>query len=225
MLLIGVLSGSHAQNVFMRVKNLMQEGNYKAADRLLDSCQKKRHFPDSTLYYRSMLQSREGKVKQSKRTWRELSEEYPGFGELHFLRGVIAFNETAYGRSIDEFTRAIEINPQHYKAIYNRALAYGMMDEYLFAIEDLGRLLAINPSDANIFYARAYWYEYTGNYTEAAKDYTECLKLDARNFDGYLGLAFSYRQLGEKEKACDAIERAIGAGSQIAGELKETYCD
>lgn len=223
MIILG--TAARGQQPFQRVKALMHRNEYKAADKLLDSCARKDHFHDSVLFYRAQLQLRTGNLKDAKKHWRELAKKHAGFGELNFLRGLIAFRETAYARSIDDFSRAIDNNPQHYRAIYNRSLAYGMMDEYLYAIEDLGRLIALNSSDANVFYARAYWYEFTGNYTGSVNDYNQCLQLDPKIFDAYLGLAFSYRQLNEKEKACETINEAIAAGSQVAAELKGTYCD
>lgn len=171
-----------------------------------------------------MLQARMGDIRQAKKTLYTLQKNFPSFGELDYLRGLISFRESNYGKSIDEFTKAITLNQQHYRAIYNRSLAYGMLDEYLFAIEDLGRLIAINPGDAKIYYARAYWYEFTGNYTEAANDYQNAIKLDPGNYDAYLGLAFSYRQLGDKERSCETISKAIDAGSQAAAEFRGSYC-
>ena len=223
--LMTIIVAAAAQQPFSRSRTAFLNDQQRAAEKILDSCEKRGYYTDSVHFYRAMNYARSGELKKAKKTVKALAKQYPAFGELDYLKGILSYNETNYARSIDEFSRSIEKNPTHYRAIYNRSLAYGMMDEYLFAIEDLGRLIALNPADGKIYYSRAYWYEYTGNYTEAAKDYSEAIKLDPRNFDAYLGLAFSYRQLGEKDRSCDVMTQAINAGSQIAAELRAAYCE
>ena len=44
------------------------------------------------------------------------------------------------------------------------------------------------------------------------------------NFEAYFGLAYLFNISNEKDKACDVINKAILMGSQIATELKDSFC-
>jgi Tfp pilus assembly protein PilF len=74
------------------------------------------------------------------------------------------------------------------------------------------------------YYSRAYWNEFSNKYEEAKADYEKSLQLDPKNYDAYFGIAYIFKNQKEYGKACETINRAIQAGSQIAVELKENFC-
>lgn len=216
--------GAQSQNPFLRVRSELDNNEFVQTKRILDSCFSTNFQRDSALYYKGMMQLRNGKLKDAKKTSAALKKEFPSFNERYFLEGIIFFTEENYGKCIDAFNSLIKSNPSHVKAIYNRSVAFGMLEEYLSAIEDLGTVISLKPQHANAYYSRAYWYEYTGNYAEALKDYEMSIQLDPKNFDAYYGMAFIYQNNREPSKACETIQRAVAAGSQIAEDLKENYC-
>src|SRR5690606_18866806 len=130
-----------SQNPFERCNNLLLHEEFRKAARVLDSCDRKGHFPDSVQHYRIISELLQKNTAKAKKEWKRLKHRFPAYERLDYLRGLIAFSETNYARSIDEFSKSIRKNPTDRKAIYNRSLAYGMMDEYLAAIEDLSALL------------------------------------------------------------------------------------
>ena len=214
----------YSQAVYVNLKKNMSDGNFNRCLTLSDSCFDKNYYPDSSLYYKAMVYLKMDKVKQAKKTCSALYKTYPAFTELHFLNGLICFSEENYGKSIDEFNLAVKDNPKNIKAIFNRSIAFGLLEEYLSAIEDLGACIELDPGYAQAYYSRAYWYEYTGNYAAAAKDYEAAIRLDPKNYDAYLGLAYVYQNQNETAKACQVISRAIEEGSLTAAELREIFC-
>jgi hypothetical protein len=50
------------------------------------------------------------------------------------------------------------------------------------------------------------------------------IRKNSRLFDAYFGIANCYRLQKNNDKACEAIDRAEAAGSQVAGDLRQTYC-
>lgn len=160
----------------------------------------------------------------AKKRSKELAKKYSDFKEVHYLNGLLLFSEENYAKSVTEFNLALQANPSNVKVLYNRSVAFGLMDEYLSAIEDLDACIKLKPDYVLAYYSRAYWYEFTGNYSEAAKDYESTIKLDPHNYDAYFGMAYSCQNLGENTKACEVLNDAVKEGSQIAMELKEIFC-
>lgn len=210
-----------AQSPFARVRLAIQDHSSVV---LLDSCIASGYCSDSSLYYRALIHLKKGEYKQAERSAGKLSKIYPNFQEVHYLFGILFFARENYGRSVTEFNLALAANPRNARALYNRSVSYGMLEEYLSAIEDLDACVQINPSYTQAWYSRAYWYEFTGNYAQSAKDYEAALQLDPTNYDAWIGLAYSYQNLGEKTRACETLDRAIANGSQSAVELKEIFC-
>jgi tetratricopeptide (TPR) repeat protein len=212
------------QSPFQLTRQLTSEADYERACGVLDSCYQKKYHPDSVLYYKCIVQLKTGKVKEARGTCRKLMRNFPDFKFGHYVNGLVLFSEMDYGRCIDEFTRALEVNPTHFNALYNRSLAFGMLEDYLLAIGDLDKCIELDPGSSSSYFSRAYWYEFTGKYAEAAMDYEKTIQLDPKNYDAYMGLAFTHQVQNNNAKACEVINKAIVAGSQIAEDLKVNYC-
>ncbi|MCC6370043.1 MAG: tetratricopeptide repeat protein [Bacteroidia bacterium] len=222
LVLIGLFG--FAQNPFITIHSFILQNNFNQARLVLDSCQTKNYFADSVYFYRGLSAIKEGKTEACREFCARLTKEFPQFYEVHYLKGLMFFQKQNFGKSADEFTRLLKYNPKDIKALFNRSVALGRMEDYLDAINDLNTCIEINSNYADAYYSRAYWYEYTGNYQEATKDYQTSIKLNPKNYDAYFGLAFIYQTLKESTKACETINKAILAGSQIAEEVKDSFC-
>ena len=213
-----------AQAVFTEARKNMNSTTPERSLAVMDSCVLKNYQPDSALFYGALLSLKLNRVKEARKRSGTLLRSYPGFRGRHYLNGLIFFTDQNYGRCISEFNLAAKEEPHNLRIIYNRALAFGMLEEYLSAIEDLTACIDLDSGYVLAYYSRAYWYEYTGNYPESAKDYESVIRLDPKNYDAYHGLAYVYQNLHETQKACQVINKAIKEGSQIAEELKEIFC-
>ncbi len=213
-----------AQLPFLKVRTEVSQGRFDKALATLDSCIARDYYKDSALFYKGYASLKKGELKEAKKACNALIKDYPAFSEAHYLNGLIQYTDENFGKSIDEFNLALKANPRHVKALFNRSLAFGVLEDYLSAIEDLGACIELSPDYALAHYSRGYWYEFTGNYGEAARDYENSIRLDPKNYDAYYGLAFIYQLQKETTKACDVINRAIHEGSQIAEELKNNFC-
>lgn len=223
-ILFSIAFFSKAQSPFTKVRDLMEKDNLKAALQILDSCAKKEFLKDSVLLYKGLVQLKKGDLREAKKNHKELASSNPQFGEADYLIGLIHFADNNYGKSVNAFNRVIKRDPKHIKALYNRSIVLGLLENYLLAIEDLDACIALDSTFAKAYYSRAYWYEYIGNSTEAKKNYEQVIRLDPKNYDAYMGLIYIYQNQKENDKACETINKAIAAGSQIAEELKESFC-
>lgn len=217
-------SAAPAQKTFDKLRAMMHREQYGPLMKIIDSCIVKDHEKDSALYYKGLILLKQKRTKDAHKTWKELVKTFPDFREAHYLGALISFTEEDYGRAIDEFSYIIKRNPDHLGALYNRSIAFGILEDYLYAIEDLDACIKLDPDNPSYYYSKAYWYEYTGNYPEAEIAYKRTISLDPKNYDSYFGLAFIYQMQNEPGKACDMINNAISSGSQIAEELKLSFC-
>lgn len=213
-----------AQNPFNKVREHINEDKSEGLLKILDSCLAKGFQRDSALFYSGLVNLKNKHVAEAQKNYNSLKDEFPKFTEAHYLHGMIHYMNQSYGKSIDEFSYAIRQNPKHIKALYNRSVALGQLEDFDFAIKDLNECIALNPNYALAYYSRAYWYESANNYPEAIKDYEVVLRLEPKNYDAYLGLAYAYQKVKEDLKACQTINKAISAGSQIAEEAKHNFC-
>lgn len=213
-----------AQSPFGRVRLFLSSGG-TAPKSIFDSCRSRSLMPDSVLYYEGLVALKAEKIDVAEVCLAQLKKQFPDFKEMHYLNGMISFMRKKYGKSIDEFALAIESNPLHVNAYFNRSVAYGLLDDYKPAIADLSKCIELDKTYALAYYSRAYWFEYTESFDEALKDYESCIKLDPKNYDAYLGMAYIYKNRKDNTKACEVIKRAQKAGSQIADEIRAGFCD
>ena len=88
-----------------------------------------------------------------------------GFGqtsEEYFDKGVEYGKNGDYQLAIDNFTRAIRIDPDYADAYYNRGNLYNALGNYEDAIADYTRAIRIDPDYANAYRNRGIAKEYSG---------------------------------------------------------------
>ena len=78
---------------------------------------------------------------------------FPSFdpeAEEHFRQGLEYERQAVHDLAVEEFTEAVELDPEYYFAYYNRALAY-------YRLGNLDRSLADYSSAIDLRPANAYW--------------------------------------------------------------------
>ena len=84
-------------------------------------------------------------------------------------------------KAVENYTQAINLNPEHPNAYYNRGLAYlkyGLRDKYELAILDFDKHIRIYPLDSAAYFNRGFAYSRLGQYWGAIMDYDESLRLN-----------------------------------------------
>lgn len=117
-----------------------------------------------------------------------------------------------YDKAIEEYTKAISINPNNYEYYYKRGIAYSNEGKHENAIEDFTK--AIN-TDKRIdllgspYYYRGNAYNKIGQYDKAIKDFTEAISWKHDNYGAYLNRGNAYVDKGEFGKAMKDYDMAI----------------
>lgn len=98
----------------------------------------------------------------------------------HFIynhRGLVYFTLSEYQRAVDDFTSAIEIEPNDTRVYTNRGLAFRMLKSYDLALADFAKSLELNPLWPDTFYGRALTYFDIGDVRSAIEDCDRAISL------------------------------------------------
>ncbi len=94
------------------------------------------------------------------------------------------YKKFAFNLAIDDFTRAIELNPKYAQAYYRRGYAYSKKSDFEHAVADLIKARDLDPKSAkeiNIDIAQTYYksgeeYNKAGDYDKAIADFIKALE-------------------------------------------------
>ena len=88
-------------------------------------------------------------------------------------------------RAIEDFNKAIDLNPEDAGAYNNRGLAYGKTGNFHAAIQDFNTAIDLNPEDALFHSGRGVAYFWTGNFHAAIEDYSRAIDLNPEDAGVY----------------------------------------
>ena len=103
-------------------------------------------------------------------------------------------------KALEDFNRAIKIDPTKAAGYLGRANTLNIMGRYEQCLEDYNKALDINPKLANAYVNRASAYSHLGEYQKAIADYERGLELDPKIDDkpGFMKRLFSNEPNTEK---------------------------
>ena len=85
-----------------------------------------------------------------------------------------------YEHALEEYDKAIELDPTDAGAYYDRAIGYRYLGEYQLAIQDYDKAIQLEPDNANAYNNRGVAYHYLGQDTEADADKAKACSLDSK---------------------------------------------
>jgi tetratricopeptide (TPR) repeat protein len=105
---------------------------------------------------------------------------------IHIFKGISYYPIGQWGNEIDEFNKAIEINPSYAYAYFMRGCAYGRKGRYDQAISDYSKALELNPRDAYAYNNRGLAYaQGKGQFDKAISDYNKAIEINPKGRPGF----------------------------------------
>jgi tetratricopeptide (TPR) repeat protein len=101
--------------------------------------------------------------------------------EQHYNKGVELREEGLHDQAIEEYDRAIELDPDFADAYVGRGDAYYYLGEYQPAIEDYDQAIELDPDYADAYDSRGWAHYYLGLETEAEADFVKACSLDVQH--------------------------------------------
>ena len=137
-----------------------------------------------------------------------ISLELHEHADAYNNRGLDYANLGKYDKAIEDFNKAIELNPDLAVAYYNRGNTYVELGEYDRAIKDYDKAIELNKDYAVAYNNRGFAYVGLGKYNRAIEDFNKAIKLNPDDAKAYYNRGLAYAELGEHERAREDMLRA-----------------
>jgi tetratricopeptide (TPR) repeat protein len=121
--------------------------------------------------------------------------------------------------AIQDYSRAIKINPSLAESYTYRCGAHCEMGDYASALDDSNKAIMLNPDDAMAYTNRGGIQLTLGNYRAAIDDCTKAISIDPKTVLAYVNRGSAKGELGEYKEAIDDYTRVI----QLAPAMTLAY--
>ena len=152
---------------------------------------------------------------QPKETKKEAEKEIKDADGYH-SRGFSHFAKNQYDLAVDDFTKAIELDPNYLVAYYNRGVAYFDLAQYKPAIIDFTKAMELGLRGKGSYHIRGLAYAKQGQYDLAIADFNKALELDPKDAATYNNRGIIYLLKGQYKHTVEDLTRAIDLDSKNA---------
>ena len=123
-------------------------------------------------------------------------------------RGNANYQLGYYEESVEDFSKAIEKEPNNAEHYYDRSWTYNKMNRSHSAMLDINKALELEPKNSRFYYSRARFEYDLGRYKEAIEDYTKGIEIKPTE-KKYLNRADCYMELEMHDSAIADYTSAI----------------
>jgi tetratricopeptide (TPR) repeat protein len=144
---------------------------------------------------------------------KQMAEEYPKEKRAHYNLGGYYRRQKLYDKAIEEFNKALELDPNYALALNELAFVYVGMEDYEKAIEYFKRGVLFAAGDANLLDSTALCYFYMGRLDEAAATYKEALEIKPDWSYSYWGISYINALKEDYSEAMRLVDQGIAIAS------------
>ncbi|HWT02073.1 MAG TPA: tetratricopeptide repeat protein [Pyrinomonadaceae bacterium] len=134
--------------------------------------------------------------------------------EEHFDNGRACAERGDYGGAIQNFSAAIELDPQVADAFYFRGNAYANQGDLERAVEDYTRAIELDPRHADAYFNRGNCYNLQRDFDHAIADHDRVLELNPEDAEARLCRGHDYNNKGDFDRAIVDYSAAIALNPQ-----------
>lgn len=131
-------------------------------------------------------------------------------------RGLTLQERGEFSAALDDFDKAIKIDPSHEDAYGNRGLAYQSMGRLDLALKDYDHAIEIDPDNKTAINNRGATLGQLGRYSEATAAFERAIEIDPTLVSAHKNLARAYQIRGDIDKAIFHYKKAAALGSEQA---------
>lgn len=157
-------------------------------------------------------------LERSKLLFQNIEEESAKKREAlnYFYLGLQYFNIGDYKNSILNYTQAINLDNNNFKAYSNRGFAYYNLNELDKAISDYNEALKIKPDDFLTYNNRGMVYNRKGGHDKAIEDYNKAIEINPDFALTYNNISLAFYLKKDFDKALEYVEKAINIDSYFS---------
>jgi tetratricopeptide (TPR) repeat protein len=99
---------------------------------------------------------------------------------IYVNRGSAYKNLKQYDKAINDYNKAIELNPADADAYYDRGIIYYYLKQYNKAINDYSKAIELKPNFAYAYNNRGFTYLWLGKCEKAKSDFDKAIEISKR---------------------------------------------
>jgi tetratricopeptide (TPR) repeat protein len=141
--------------------------------------------------------------------WEDVVEKSPGKARVHYNLGNAYDKQDRREKAIEEYRKAITIEPDYPMAHNNLGLAYWKKGQYDRAIEEYKTALKLRPDFAKAHNNLGIVYNKQGKTNAAIEEYKEAIRLKPDYVSAHFNLGVAYAIKGLNEAAKRELEEVI----------------
>ncbi|HBX53571.1 MAG: hypothetical protein A2275_08675 [Bacteroidetes bacterium RIFOXYA12_FULL_35_11] len=126
------------------------------------------------------------------------------------------FKNRDYKGAVEDFTKAIELDPNDMNFYLQRGYAYGLIDNYESAITDYTTIIKKEPKHTFAYISRGAAYNKLKKYEKALNDLSKAIELDPSNTEAYNNRGWAKKFMGDKKGACKDWKESKKKGNDEA---------
>jgi tetratricopeptide (TPR) repeat protein len=131
-------------------------------------------------------------------------------------RGATYANLKLYEKAIEDFNRAMEIDPYLAMAYGNRGTIWSYLKQFDKAIEDCNIAIIVDPKETASYFQRGWIYGDLGDLEKAIKDYSKAIELNPNYIEAYNNRGNAYALLKLYNEALEDFNKAIKQNPNFA---------
>jgi tetratricopeptide (TPR) repeat protein len=168
------------------------------------------------VFYSVVTVVRNADWKSNETIWLCTSRDYPHNAEIHHNLGDVYSRRGDFAKAIEEYDRALAINPRYLAVLVNLADVYDNLGEWDKALRQYEKALTVDPNVPKLHNNLGNMYNKMGKHDEALAEYGKAVALNPYYPDAYSNMGVAYMKKGEMKEAEAAIKKAIEVAPHYA---------
>ena len=133
-----------------------------------------------------------------------------GLATAYFNRGNGYLNLGLNRRAIQDYDKAIRLDPGDVEAYNSRGIAHASLGQYQRTIQDFDQALRMDPGQLSAYNNRGRAYHLLGQYQRAIQDFDQALRMDPGQLSAYNNRGTAHAPLGQHQRAMKDYDQALG---------------
>lgn len=168
------------------------------------------------LYFLGLLYAQTGEFQKSESTLIRANTINPGHAATLGTLGYAQLELKQHQAAIDNFKKAIQLQPNLVDAHYNLGNALQDVHQHHEAIESYNYAIKLQPNNPSIYFNKANSLRYLREFAAAIKAYDQAIDLEPKYAEAYSNKAGCLEQIGQYQDAITACKKALAINPNFA---------
>jgi len=139
-------------------------------------------------------------------------------------RGLVYYRLRQWPQAVDDYTRALTLNPDNATTLRNRCFVFIEMKEWGYAIDDCRTSAALDPDDPQGGDTMGYVYLRQGKYVDAISYFNGALAIDPNYGPAYMHRGMAWYALGDRMQGRNDLlmaQQLMPGNKEVEGQLRK----